>query len=125
MDNLYQQWIKAKAAEKEAQEERRRIEDEIINILGVDTTQEGTLNFEVDDLKAKITPKLTRRVNAEVLENIIQEEGLQDAAKVIFRYKPELNLTAWKNADQSITDKLAEAITTKPARATFSITSKE
>ena len=52
------------------------------------------------------------------------EAGLSDQLAHLFRWKPELNMSAWKAADESITTPLAGAITAKPGRPSFSITKK-
>jgi hypothetical protein len=53
------------------------------------------------------------------------EAGLSDHLGSLFRWKPEINATAWKQADNSITNPLLGAITSTPGRTSFSITFKE
>lgn len=121
---LYQEWLLAKAEEKKAQDWRRRIEDEMIKALGVETKEE-TQNFETKEYKIKVSCNFSRKVDADRLQEIAAEHGLSEHLPSLFRWKPEINMLTWKRADASITAPLAEAITTKPGRPSFKIEKKE
>jgi hypothetical protein len=73
----------------------------------------------------KISGRIDRKVDSEKLQMLATESGLTEHLATLFRWKPELNLTLWKSADESITKPLAAAITAKPGRPSFKITIKE
>lgn len=120
--NLYQDWINAKEAERAAIERRRSIEDEMAKHL--DTSTEGTINFEHEGYKIKVTIRMDRKVNGDMAKEIAAANGLDSYLSTLFRWKPELNLSAWKATTSNITGAFADCITTKPGRPSFEI-SKE
>ena len=123
IDDLAQNWLDAKSAEHAAIERRRALEDQLLSLAGVDETMEGTENVETDGgYKIKITSRMNRKIDADRIQDIAAEEGSSEHLSSLFRWKPELNMAAWKNADKSITDPLLGGITTKPGRASFQIT---
>jgi len=123
IDDLAQNWLEAKSAEQAATERRREIEDKLLSLAGIAENMEGTENVETDGgYKIKITGRMGRKVDADRIQDIAAEEGSSEHLSSLFRWKPELNMAAWKNADKSITDPLLGGITTKPGRASFQIT---
>ena len=122
MTTLYQEWLNAKTAEKKAMDERRTIEDKLVADLGISQTLDGTQNVEADGFKVKIVGRLDRKVNSEKLQDLAAEFGLTEHLSSLFRWKPEINASAWKSADTSITEPLLEAITTTNGRPSFTIT---
>jgi hypothetical protein len=123
IDDLAQNWLDAKSAELAAIERRRELEDKMLLLAGIAENMEGTENVETDgSYKIKITSRMNRKIDADRIQDIAAEEGSTEHLSSLFRWKPELNMTAWKNADKSITDPLLGGITTKPGRASFQIT---
>jgi len=120
--NLYQRWLDAKKAEKEALDLRRAIEDELVAALGIAKTLDGTQNFETEGYKVKVVGRLDRKVNADKLQDLAAEFGLTQHLSSLFRWKPEVNASAWKSADVGITEVLQDAITTNNGRPSFTIT---
>jgi len=118
-------WLDAKAREASATEERRAIEDRIKEIVRLPDDLDGTETVERDGYVIKMVGRIDRKVNSEQLQELAAEAGLTDHLSSLFRWKPELNMGVWKNTDESITGALAPAITAKPGRASFSITTKE
>ena len=118
---LYAQWLAAKEAERQAVEQRRAIEDQLIAELRIAETDEGTRTVEAGEYKVKITCRMNRRVDADALQEIAAEHGITDHLGDLFRWKPEINAKAWKSADESITTPLLAAITTQPGRPSFAI----
>ena len=118
---LYQQWLDAKAAEKKAMDERRTIEDKLVKALGIHNTLDGTQNIEADGYKVKIVGRLDKKVNSEKLQDLAAEFGLTEHLSSLFRWKPEINASAWKSADPRITDPLLDAITSTNGRPSFTI----
>ena len=119
--SLYQQWIDAKEAERQAAEARRQIEDKLIAELGIAETDEGSRTVKADGYKVKVTCRMNRTIDADALQEIAAECGLTQHLGDLFRWKPDINAKAWKDADESITGPLLAAITTKPGRPSFSI----
>ncbi|MDA1330685.1 MAG: hypothetical protein O3B43_06445 [Chloroflexi bacterium] len=123
IDDLAQNWLDAKSAEHAAIERRRELEDKMLSLIGIAENMEGTDTVETDGgYKIKIMGRMSRKVDADRIQDIAAEEGLTEHLSSLFRWKPELNMAAWKNADKSITDPLLGGITTKPNRASFQIT---
>jgi hypothetical protein len=118
-------WLDAKAREASAVEDRRAIEDRIKEIVRLNESLDGTETVERDGYTIKMVGRIDRKVNADQLQELAAEAGLTDHLSSLFRWKPEVNVSVWKNTDESITGALAPAITAKPGRASFSITIKE
>jgi hypothetical protein len=119
---LYEEWLVAKAEEKKAMDERRSIEDKLVLSLGIPKTLDGTQNVEVEGYKVKIVGRLDRKVNSEKLQDLAAEYGLTEHLSSLFRWKPEINASAWKSADPRITEPLLDAITSTNGRPSFTIT---
>ena len=122
---LHLQWLAAKEAEKLAVEKRRLIEDELVNSLKIDAAHEGVTSSTIEGYQVKVTCRIDRKVDADLVQEIAAEHGLSEHLSSLFRWKPELNMSAWKAADESITRLLAGAITAKPGRPSFTITKKD
>jgi hypothetical protein len=119
-------WLDAKAAEKKATDYRRALEDRMLSYFGVVESLDGTVTNELDNgVTVKIVGRLTRKVDADKLQEIAVEHGLQDHLSSLFRWKPEINMAVWKNAGDNITRPLMAAITTAPGRPSFNITKKD
>ena len=125
LDYLSEQWLAAKQAEAEAIAKRRDIEDQIKSHVGISDNLEGTGVLFPDHYTIKITGRIDRKIDSDKLQELAAEYGLSDHLSSLFRWKPEINITAWKASDESITKPLAAAITAKPGRPSFSITPKE
>ncbi len=124
--NLPAQWLAAKEAERVAVETRRQIEDQMASLFGVDPALEGTANFEQpsdggESYKIKVVGRMNRKVDGDALQDLAREAGLEQFLTTLFKWDPDLKLSAWKSTDKSITDKLAPAITTTPGRTSFSV----
>ena len=123
LDTAAEEWLAAKEAEKVATERRRELENLLLSLIGIPEDLEGTENVETDGgHKIKITGRINRKVDGERIQEIAAEEGLTDHLPSLFRWKPEINITAWKSADKSITEPLLGGITTQPGRASITIT---
>ena len=119
---LYQQWLDAKAAEKKIVADRRSIEDQIIKAFNIPKDLSNTKNVEADGYKIKIVGRLDRKVNSAKLQDLAAEYGLTDHLSSLFRWTPEVNVSAWDSADPRITAPLLDAITTSNGRPSFTIT---
>jgi hypothetical protein len=117
-----QLWLKAKEAEQKAVETRRELEDKLSKLLSIDDSIDGTTRVIDGDLSVKITTRLNRKVDSGKLQDLAAEHGLSDHLPTLFRWKPEIDMKNWRNADESITKPLLDAITTTPSRPSFAIT---
>jgi len=125
IDELIAEWSLAKKAESEAIEVRRQAEDIMLKRLKLDGAFEGTENYEIGRYKVKIVGRLNRKIDAEKLQILAHENGLSEHLSALFRWKPDINVAAWKATDESITSVLLDAITTTAGRPSFAITIKE
>ena len=121
---LSAEWLIAKQQETDATARRRDIEDHMAKLAAVPADLDGTAGLEAGQYAIKITGRIERKVDAEQLQAIAIEHGLMDHLSSLFRWKPELNLSAWRAADPAIVRPLADAITAKPGRPSFKITAK-
>ena len=122
LETYSQRWLEAKQAEREAVERRRDAENKLLSLIGIAENMEGTETVETDSgYKLKIVGRMNRKVDGDRVQEIAAEEGLTEHLPSLFRWKPEVNMSAWKNADESITTPLLGGITTTPGRASFTI----
>ena len=123
LETYSQRWIEAKQAEREAIELRRDMENRLLSLIGIAENMEGTETVETDGgYKLKIVGRINRKVDGNRVQEIAAEEGLTEHLASLFRWKPEINMAAWKNAKEAITTPLLGGITTTPGRASFTIT---
>lgn len=125
IEELASEWESAKAAEAKAVAIRRAIEDELTELLALPKDLDGSKNENVGQYKIKVTGRLDRKINSDRLQELAQEAGLSDHLGSLFRWKPEINMTAWKAAHESITAPLLDAITTTAGRPSYAITRKD
>ena len=123
--SIYHKWLAAKQAEQDATNARREIEDAMIAELSIAENLDGTKSFERDGLQIKVTGRINRTIDGDKLQELAAESGLTEHLSGLFRWKPEIKMREWKGASPEITQKLAGAITAKPGRPSFSISTKE
>ncbi len=114
-------WHHAKEAETLAVEARRSIEDQITQLIGLDPQKEGTTTRNEGAFCVKITNRLTRKIDSDLVQEIAAENGLSLYLPSLFRWKPEINAVAWKGAPNDVTAVLSKAITTTAGRPSYSI----
>ena len=122
LDDLIQAWRKAKDAETAAQAERRQIEDTIASVVSLAEDLDGTITLSG---VLKITGRIDRKVDAEKLQELARDHGLEGHLSSLFRWKPEINASQWKAAADEITRPLLGAITSKPGRPSFAFVTKK
>ena len=125
LKDLSATWLRWKTIEEEAVVERRKVEDAMVKMLALPEAFENTETAEPTGFVVKIQGRIDRKVDSAKLQEIAAECGLSDHLSNLFRWKPEINMSAWKQADEAITRPLAGAITVKPGRPSFKITVKE
>ena len=120
---LSRQWIELKEAEKQATDNRRKVEDKLLSLLGIPETLDGTENFELEaGYKVKVIGRMVRKVDADKLQELAAEYGLTEHLSSLFRWSADINASVWKASSESITAPLLDAITTKAGRPSFTIT---
>jgi len=118
---LCAQLLEVREVERAAQERRRQIEDELNEALGISEALEGVENKEVGKYKVKVTGRINRTVDGDKLQELAAEHGLSLHLRSLFRWRPSINMSQWRNADKAITEPLSAAITAKPGRPSISI----
>jgi hypothetical protein len=119
------EWAAEKEVERIAVENRRRLEDEMVRSFALQPDLDSTVSKNVDGYVIKITGRIDRKVDADKIQELAAQHGLESHLSTLCRWKPELNLSVWKATDPTITKLLAPAITAKPGRPSFSIAHKE
>lgn len=125
MDNisfLSDRWIQLKEQERQATEARREIEDQLYEL--VNNKPDGSATTNHDGFVIKVTRRMNRKIDADLLQEIAAEHGTTEQLSTLFRWKPDIDMRAWKSADESITKPMLDAITTSEGRASFSISKK-
>lgn len=125
MREIAAEWAAEKEVERIAVENRRRLEDEMVKIMDVVPNLDGTITNEFDGYVIKITGRVDRKVDADKIQELAAQHGLESHLSTLCRWKPELNITIWKHTDPKITTLLAPAITAKPGRPSFTVNHKE
>jgi len=120
--DLAHKWMIAKANEAAAIDERRSIEDALKAQLKIAEDLEGTQTKKEGDYIIKVVGRIDRKVDGDKLQELAVEAGLTEHLSSLFRWKPEISMTAWKAATADITKPLLGAITSKPGRPSFQIT---
>jgi hypothetical protein len=93
--------------------------------LALPANLDGTSNFDRDGYAVKVVGRINRKIDSDKLQALAAEHGLADHLPSLFRWKPEINATAWKAAAATITQPLLDAITSTPGRPSFTITRKD
>ena len=122
---MYSQWLQAKDAERAATATRREIEDRLIGDLNLPEHGEGSQTVDGEGYRVKVTYRMNRTIDGDALQEIAAENGLTGHLGSLFRWKPDINAKAWKEASDDITRPLLDAITTKPGRPSFAIEPNE
>ena len=117
IDKLRSEWKYCKEVEGNAANRRREIEDEIAAELAINPAKDAVINAH----GFKITCRLTRKVDSDLLQDIANESSLAGFLPMLFRWKPEINAKAWKDAAPNVTSILSAAITTTAGRPSFSL----
>ena len=115
-------WLACKEAERLATEARRVVEDAMIAQFKIEKDMEGTKTFMNLGHTVKITGRLNHKIDSDKLQAIAAEAGLAEHLGSLFRWKPEINSSAWKSAGKPIPHPLVGENTAKAARPSFSIT---
>ena len=124
LQKLSVEWLEAKEAERDATERRRLIEDEMVRLMGIEQTDEHTRKVEANPFTIKIACRINRKVDGDMAQEIAAENDMQDHLGLLFRWKPELSMTAWNGVGDNVKQVFSRAITATPGRPSFTITSE-
>lgn len=123
---LARDWIELKEVERIATENRRIVEDQLLEEYQLLEGYEGTTNINIDDeFSVKVVGRMNRKVDSDLLQELAREHGLTDHLTSLFRWKAELNKAVFEATSKDIVQPLLAAITTTPGRPSFSISIKE
>ena len=125
LQSLVKEWMESKAAEAQAVQRRREIEDQLKALTNIPEDLDGTKTLDVSGYVVKVTGRIDRKVDADLVQEIAAEHGLDAHLSTLFRWKPEISVSAWKAAHPDITNILATAITAEPGRPSYKIEMKE
>ena len=125
IESLASEWEDAKNEERRATARRREAEDKLFEALKLAKDMEGTVKEITTVYEIKVAGRIDHKIDSVKLQALAEESGLTEHLSSLFRWKPELNMSAWKAAHESITAPLLDAITTTASRPSFSITRKE
>ena len=121
VDRLCSDLLTLRDIEARITDMRRAAEDAILAAVGASEATEGVETHEVEGYTIKVYGRMNRKVDADRLQELAAEAGLTEHLADLFRWKPEVNLAAWKKAATSITTPLAAAITTTPGRPSVAV----
>lgn len=113
--------IEAEKAAREAAQHVDKLKNEMVSLLGVGIEDEGAHSFNPDGYKITVTCKINRTVDGDKLQELAHEAGLFAHLQSLFRWKPSIDMKAWKSADESITAPLLSAITAKAGKPAVKI----
>lgn len=125
IESLAAEWEDAKDEERKATARRREAEDKLFEALKLAKNMEGTVKEITTLYEIKVSGRIDHKIDSARLQALAEEAGLTEHLSSLFRWKPELNMSAWKAAHESITAPLLDAITTTASRPSFLITRKE
>lgn len=124
IESLAAEWEVAKDEERRATARRREAEDKLADAMKLAKNMEGTIKEITQLYEIKVAGRLDHKIDSAKLQALAEEAGLTEHLSSLFRWKPEINMAAWKAAHEAITGPLLDAITTTASRPSFSITRK-
>jgi uncharacterized protein YfeS len=124
IESLAAEWKDAKDDERRATARRREAEDKLAEAMKLARNMEGTVKEITTLYEIKVAGRIDHKIDSVKLQSLAEEAGLTEHLSSLFRWKPELNMSAWKAAHESIKFPLLDAITTTASRPSFSITRK-
>jgi len=113
--------ISAKLAEDEAIAERRRIDEQLAELLKNPEKPEGAISQKLEDmgLTLTVTYKINRSVDAKKLQ--AEWDKLSAGAQAAFKWKPEVSVSELRKLDGIDATVAAAYITSKPGAPSVEI----
>ena len=118
---IAQDLYEARQVEREANERRVELEEELIALVGA--REEGSKTHTIGDFKITITGKLNRKIDWEIFDDSIASQIPESLQPV--KIKRELDKTGVKylaNNEPQLYKLLSKALTIKPAKTAVTIT---
>jgi hypothetical protein len=118
---IAQDLYEARQVEREANERRVELEEELIALVGA--REEGSKTHTIGDFKITITGKLNRKIDWEIFDDSIASQIPESLQPV--KIKRELDETGVKylaNNEPQLYKLLSKALTIKPAKTAVTIT---
>lgn len=125
INNLARLWASFKEDEVKAIKHRREIEDELSKILMINHAQEGMVVLDTDKFEIKVQTRMTRKVDADKLQEIAAEHDLSKHLSTLFRWKADIDMKSWKASEPEVTTLFSQAVTTTAGRPSYTITKEE
>ena len=113
--------ISAKQAEDDAIAERRRIDDQLAELLKNPEKPEGAISQKLEDmgLKLTVTYKINRSVDAKKLQ--AEWDKLSAGAQSAFKWKPEVSVSELRKLEGIEATVASAYITAKPGAPSIEI----
>ena len=118
---IAQELYEARQVEREANERRVQLEEELIALVGA--REEGSKTHTIGDFKVTITGKLNRKIDWEIFDDSIASQIPESLQPV--KVKRELDDAGVKylaNNEPQLYKLLSKALTIKPAKTAVTIT---
>lgn len=122
IDDLCRAVQEAKEAEVAATARRRDLEDRLVAAIA---GGKASKTVDVGQYKITYSPSVSRKVDTQLIQEIAAAHGTTDHLSTVLRWSAEVSKKQWDAADPAITGPLLAAITTKPQRASITVTSKD
>lgn len=117
IDQLADQWQQYKIIEQTAAANRKAIEQQMQELI--DIKLEGSTTEETDHFEIKVVGKVTRSLDADLLQEDWQ--NLPKAVQDCVKWKPQVDTKSLRALEAIDDMTLARYMTTKPAKPSFSI----
>jgi hypothetical protein len=120
--NLVQKWIKLKKQEAAAVEQRRKIENQLLELKGLSELDKSTEIYRDDNVVLTARPSISYAVDQKALsERINSDPEFAKLVEMLFRKKYELNLDAYKFSAPESVKPILPYVTAKYLRPTFTL----
>lgn len=118
---IAQELYEARQVEREANERRVQLEEELIALVGA--REEGSKTHTIGDFKVTITGKLNRKIDWEIFDDSIASQIPESLQPVkIKRELDEAGVKYLANNEPQLYKLLSKALTIKPAKTAVTIT---
>lgn len=111
--------IAAKRAEEAAVTERRRIDEQISELLKDPNKPEGSVSQKLDGFKVTVTYKIDRKVSADELQK--SWDKLSPEVQAVFKWKPDVSVSELRKLDDKQQLAASKFITAKTASPSITI----
>jgi hypothetical protein len=119
---LIEDWRHYKEVEKEAQEARRFIENQLTSLLKVPEEFSGSKTKNVDGFEVKVSARKDIKVDVQAAQEVASANNLAPYLDTLFRWKAEVKARDWEKCDPRIIELFQVAITERLSRPSFKIT---